>query len=145
MSGHSCCRRSIAHGHYTQRDTHVPPSNYLSTSSYLLPRCCGRQLAVTEQQGSLSEIPEVPPLIAYSQGSINFFPVDHMICWIFVLVQKDSNAKKESFCCTEPSRLFTKFTTQNRKSKNEHQSFFVATILCFPEIALEVLGHGRLA
>jgi hypothetical protein len=22
--------------------------------------------------------------------------------WIFVLVQKDSNAKKESFCCTEP-------------------------------------------
>jgi hypothetical protein len=53
--------------------------------------------------------------------------------WIFVLVQEDSNVKKESFCCTEPERLFTKFTTQNRKSKKENPSFFIATILCFPE------------
>jgi hypothetical protein len=31
----------------------------------------------------------------------------------FVLVQKESNAKKESYCCSEPQRLFTKFTTKN--------------------------------
>ena len=31
-------------------------------------------------------------------------------------------------------RLFTKFTTRNRKIKKEYnQSFFIATILCFPE------------
>jgi hypothetical protein len=36
------------------------------------------------------------------QGNIKLFPTDHMISWIFVLVQKDSNDKNESFCCTEP-------------------------------------------
>ena len=35
----------------------------------------------------------------------------------FVLVQKDSNPKKESFYWTEPYRFLTKFTTQNRKKK----------------------------
>jgi hypothetical protein len=55
---------------------------------------------------------------------------------IFVLVQKDSNAKKESFCCTEPYKLFTKFTTRNRKRKKENQSFFIETILCFPELSV---------
>jgi hypothetical protein len=33
--------------------------------------------------------------------------------WIFVLVQKGSNAKKESYCCTEPEKDWAKFTTQN--------------------------------
>jgi len=46
-----------------------------------------------------------------------------MIDRIFVLVQEDSNAKKESYCCTEPSRLFTKFTTQKKKSKKEIKNF----------------------
>jgi hypothetical protein len=30
------------------------------------------------------------------QGSTEMTPVDHMIRWIFVLVQKDSNARKEN-------------------------------------------------
>jgi hypothetical protein len=47
------------------------------------------------------------------EGSTKLSPVDHMIHGIFFLVQKESNAKKESFCCTEPYRLFAKFTTQN--------------------------------
>jgi hypothetical protein len=59
-----------------------------------------------------------------------------MICRIFVLVQKDSNAKKESFCCTQPYRLVTKYTTHNRKSKKESQSFFISTIFWFPELTL---------
>ena len=40
------------------------------------------------------------------QGSTKLSPVD-MIHGIFVLVQEDNNAKKESYCCTEPSRMFT--------------------------------------
>jgi hypothetical protein len=36
------------------------------------------------------------------QGSTKLSPVAQMSHWIFVLVQKDSNAKTESFCCTEP-------------------------------------------
>jgi hypothetical protein len=36
------------------------------------------------------------------QASIKLCPAGHLACWIFSLVQKDSNAKKESFCCTEP-------------------------------------------
>jgi hypothetical protein len=36
------------------------------------------------------------------QGSTKMAPVDNMINWIFVLVKKDSNAKKEIFFCTEP-------------------------------------------
>jgi hypothetical protein len=31
------------------------------------------------------------------QGSTKLSPMDHMMHWIFVLVQKDSNAKKESY------------------------------------------------
>ena len=41
--------------------------------------------------------------------------------------------KKKSYCCKGPQRLFTKFTTQKRKIKKENQSFFITTILCFPE------------
>jgi hypothetical protein len=58
------------------------------------------------------------------QGSTKFSAVDHIIHWIFVMVQKDSNAKKEGYCCMEPERLFTKFTTLNKKSKKENRSFF---------------------
>jgi hypothetical protein len=59
-------------------------------------------------------------------------PVE-MVDGILFLVQKGSNAKKESFCCTEPERLFTKFTTQNRKATKRKSKFFISTILCFPE------------
>jgi hypothetical protein len=64
-------------------------------------------------------------LLQINQGSTKLSPVDHMSHWIFVLVQKDSNAKKKSICCTEPYSSLTKFTTQNRKSKKENQSFFI--------------------
>jgi hypothetical protein len=40
---------------------------------------------------------------------------------------------KRKFCCTEPDRLLTKFTTQNQKNKKENQSFFIVTILYIPE------------
>ncbi len=57
------------------------------------------------------------------QGSIKLSPVAQMSHWIFVLVPKDSNAKKEIYCSEEPWRLITKFTTQKRKSKKENASF----------------------
>jgi len=37
-----------------------------------------------------------------TQASTTLSPVDQLIHGIFVLVQKDSNAKKESYCCPEP-------------------------------------------
>jgi hypothetical protein len=36
------------------------------------------------------------------QVSTKLSPVDHLVDGILVLVQKGSNAKKESFCSTEP-------------------------------------------
>jgi hypothetical protein len=36
------------------------------------------------------------------QGSTTLSPVHHMMDWILVLVQKDSNPKNESFYYTEP-------------------------------------------
>jgi hypothetical protein len=45
------------------------------------------------------------------QGSIKLSFMVHMNHEIFVLVQKDSNAKKERLC--------TKFTTQNKKAKKK--------------------------
>jgi len=56
-----------------------------------------------------------------------------MIHGIFILVQKESNTKKESFCCAEPERLFTKFTTQNKKEQKKKSKLLISTILCFPE------------
>ena len=41
--------------------------------------------------------------------------------WILVLVQKDSNVKRESYCCTELERLFTKFITENKEIIKENQ------------------------
>jgi hypothetical protein len=51
---------------------------------------------------------------------------------IFVLVQKDCNAKKASFAARTLKDSLP-FTTRNRKSKKEIQSVFITTILCFPE------------
>ena len=77
------------------------------------------------------------------QGSIKLFPRDHLVSRIFVLVQKDSNAKKEIYCSAEPQRLFTKFTTQKRKRKKENASFFIATILCFPDSYIPFIFGSR--
>ena len=45
-------------------------------------------------------------------------PVTHLNQWILVLVQKDSNVKKESYYVEEPQRLFTtEFTTENKEIK----------------------------
>jgi len=63
------------------------------------------------------------------QGIIKLSPQVQMGLGIFVLVQKDSNDKKESFSYTDPKRLLTKFTTRNRKNKKENQSF-VSRQLC---------------
>ena len=40
--------------------------------------------------------------ILYIQGSTKLSPVNHLVAGILVLVQKGSNTKKESYCCTEP-------------------------------------------
>ncbi len=38
-------------------------------------------------------------------------------------------------------RLLTKLTTQNRRSKKDNQSFFIVTILCFPEKSATTQVH----
>jgi hypothetical protein len=43
-------------------------------------------------------------------GSLKLSPAGHLACWIFSLVQKDSNAKEETFC---------------------GRNFFISAILCF--------------
>ena len=50
----------------------------------------------------LTKTTRLKKLATCVQGSTKLFPVDHMIDWIFVRVQKDSNTKKESYVCTEP-------------------------------------------
>jgi hypothetical protein len=49
---------------------------------------------------SVSDVPN--PLVQTSQRNTKLSPVAQMSYWIFVLVPKDSNAKKESISCTEP-------------------------------------------
>jgi hypothetical protein len=46
--------------------------------------------------------------------------------------KKASNATKKLFV-HGTLKIVTKFTTQTRRSQKENQSFFIATILCFPE------------
>jgi uncharacterized ion transporter superfamily protein YfcC len=55
-----------------------------------------------------------------------------MVWWIFVLVQKVSNTKKESYYYTEPKKDWTKFTTQKNENQKRKSSFFIATIMFFP-------------
>ena len=94
---------------------------------------CFRQVGKTKQTNNGNCRYWFFEVYFWSKPKIETRLVAQMSHWIFVLVQKDSNVKKESFCCTEPSRLFTKFTTQNRTSKKRKSKFFIATILCFPE------------
>jgi hypothetical protein len=52
----------------------------------------------------------------------------------FVLVQTNSNDNKESYCCTEPSRLLTKFTTEvlkTEKQKRKSKLFLSGLFLPF--------------
>jgi hypothetical protein len=51
---------------------------------------------------------------ALDDGSTNF---------VFVLVQKGSNAKEESYCCTEPDKIGPSLPLKTMKSKKEHQVF----------------------
>ena len=48
-----------------------------------------------------------------------------MVAGIFVLVQNNSNAKKESYCCTGNLIDCTKFTTTNEDSKKMYLLCFV--------------------
>jgi hypothetical protein len=48
--------------------------------------------------------------------------VSKQVCHL--LVQKDSNVKKEIYSYTEPSRMCTKFTTQTKKIRKENVKFF---------------------
>jgi len=51
-------------------------------------------------------------------------PVLQLEDWIFVLVQKDSNAKKEIYCCTEPKKIGPHLPlTQNNENKKRKSSF----------------------
>jgi hypothetical protein len=60
------------------------------------------------------------------QGSTKLSPLDHMMHWVFVLVQKDSNAQKESYSCTEPQRFYVYqvFTTQKEEKQKRKSQFF---------------------
>ena len=71
------------------------------------------------------------------QGSTKLSPLLHLKNWILVLIQKGSNAKKESNWCAEPKRLYTNFSNENKERKRENQSFFIATILCFPDLTID--------
>jgi hypothetical protein len=50
-----------------------------------------------------------------------------------IFTKKPVMPKKKVFVPWNLKDCFTKFTTQNRKSKKENRSFFIATILCFPD------------
>jgi hypothetical protein len=50
------------------------------------------------------------------QGSTKMAPVDHMINWIFVLVQKDSNAKKKFFSARNLKDCLPSLTIKRRKA-----------------------------
>jgi hypothetical protein len=55
-------------------------------------------------------------MVYKNKGIIKLSPVDHVNDHgIFIVVQKESNSKEESFSSTEPDRLITKFTTQIKK------------------------------
>jgi len=76
------------------------------------------------------------------QGRTNLSPVDHTDCMIhgnFILVQKDSNTKKESFGYTEPSiskDCLPSLPLKTRKQKKEVK-FFYRNNFVFPCIESE--------
>jgi len=59
-----------------------------------------------------------------------------MIHVILLQYKKDSNAQKESYCCTEPSKIAQSLPLKTMKSKKEKSSFLLSTILFFPEKSL---------
>jgi hypothetical protein len=68
------------------------------------------------------------------QESTKLSPALHLEDCIVVLVQqkKGSDAKEESYCCTEPLKDWTKFTTHNNE-KQKRNSVFSSRQFCFPE------------
>jgi hypothetical protein len=94
-----------------------------------------RDIIHSLHQGDLSEL--FLPL-----GIIKKSPAGHGL-WFWYL--KDSNVKKESFYCTEPQRLLTKFTTdflsmeiQWRRKDTFHEFRFTSEWMSFN------LSHGLL-
>jgi hypothetical protein len=57
-----------------------------------------------------------------------------MWAWDFHSGTKKPVMSKRKFLLHGTLKTFSKFTTQTSKSKKENQSFFRATILCFPDL-----------
>jgi len=62
---------------------------------------------------------------------VTFLPITPPEHGTFVLVQKGSIAKKESYCCMEPQKM----TTQNNEKQKKKIKFLISTILCFPDLS----------
>jgi len=73
------------------------------------------------------------------QGSMKLSPVDHLVDGILFLVQKGSNAKKESFCCTEPI-VYQVYHSKQKSNKKKIKVFYRR----FPKKRRLVLSGGRL-
>jgi hypothetical protein len=72
--------------------------------------------------------------VKFIQGSTKLSPQDHVGVGLSFWYKKASNVKKRKFLLHGTLKTLSKFTTQTSKSKKENQSFFSATILCFPDL-----------
>jgi hypothetical protein len=59
------------------------------------------------------------------QGNTKLSPVNHMVHRILVLVQKDSNAKKESYFYKEPENLDQFYHSNPWKRKKKINFFYL--------------------
>ncbi len=75
------------------------------------------------------------------QGRMKLSPVDHLVDGILVLVQKDSNAKNESFCFHGTLKIVTKFTTQNKIEQKRKSKFFYISIVVSVQVGYSHRGR----
>jgi hypothetical protein len=83
------------------------------------------------------------PSVAFLQGSTKLSSMDHMIHGIFVLAQKESNAKKESYF-DGTSKIDHQICHSKQEKQKSISKFFYPTILCFPDLLRACIDARRL-